>query len=890
MERIKLRATHTNSVNSVDTNSLVNVQLQNSTRPMEFTDIRKTVNQYEQYVKERKENNKYRLITTIRPYCTNVLFNVLTEIVYKEGNLNQNDFDVVIEGRTAKNVDSNMVYGPTTPTRQQMVRNTEYSKSDVGYVYYPGYDIFNNHILRNKSFKIVNPTQNKRNKEVSFNTIEDKQRYPSGEVIEFSTRLSLKENLAIRDKHLYNAEDLYSYIDSINTNLTEENGWFGFVNGSLVDARVNDVQIEDHDSLYIGRVDNSKNRCEFIDMFPDRSLYSFCPKYNQYQHRLEKNWDLTITYPYKKDSDKELVKNGLRIASIEKISGVFGRDVLLVRTYTKHGLQSGDSIYLYYSVDGKEWSKLSTSVNVTATGNLRQEQPDYFFYITDLSLILEALGESYWYDNETGRWKVSDKQINMALDRLDVALRHLVNGFESEYYFRVFRKLPNFKSTPETLTPETGINKQDYIQFLDKNKVRCDFAHENYRLAFSNTIYGDDNAQFTFTDTLDTTNITDHLGRPLSELYITVIKRNKGYKEWYTNKQFNGKEIEFSRCFGAVQSGLQFELDEKQYASQTWLNKRYHFGDITTMDAGSIGLDNEDNITIDEDEFYGDVVELKPADASETILGIVYHRFNTAQREYGLYGENLVYEDITSDDYDLDGFKINSTEVRNTIIRPEGYYYQAHYRIPLKSFGEVTQGSHYELKIHDAKPHFIDSGVKVMITTRRRHHLAENDVVYICDDFNNQWVPCHVIRVLDKASFLIDPYEKNGKDENGNQMAIFGDWSKLCDILSNENESQRYKVRQRNKEIPSYAIKVGVNSFLWRPMYGVGDEESVGLEHYPFVNDHFYIHRPIEFYLRRQDPHGYNGLYAKFEVPNDVPGKTLPVNNYEHKKEGDMVC
>ena len=41
----------------------------------------------------------------------------------------------------------------------------------------------------------------------------------------------------------------------------------------------------------------------------------------------------------------------------------------------------------------------------------------------------------------------------------------------------------------------------------------------------------------------------------------------------------------------------------------------------------------EDDITINENEFYGDVVEYEIVNCRETIVSNVYHRVNTAQRE-----------------------------------------------------------------------------------------------------------------------------------------------------------------------------------------------------------------------------------------------------------------
>ena len=85
METIQIRLGHTDSVNSVDRQNFLDVQLKNTSKLSHFTDIKETIDQYEQFKTERDNCHKYRLITTINPYCTNVLFNTFTEIVYAEG-------------------------------------------------------------------------------------------------------------------------------------------------------------------------------------------------------------------------------------------------------------------------------------------------------------------------------------------------------------------------------------------------------------------------------------------------------------------------------------------------------------------------------------------------------------------------------------------------------------------------------------------------------------------------------------------------------------------------------------------------------------------------------------------------------------------------------------
>ena len=86
MNQFKIRLNKTNSVNSVNKDNMVDVELQQTTNPYMFTtDIKDTIDQYEVFEAERAYCTNYRLITTIKPFCSNVLYNPITEIVYKEG-------------------------------------------------------------------------------------------------------------------------------------------------------------------------------------------------------------------------------------------------------------------------------------------------------------------------------------------------------------------------------------------------------------------------------------------------------------------------------------------------------------------------------------------------------------------------------------------------------------------------------------------------------------------------------------------------------------------------------------------------------------------------------------------------------------------------------------
>jgi hypothetical protein len=130
--------------------------------------VEKKVNEYALFMKEYENSNKYRLICSFRPICSNILFNTITEIVGDEGSdkcvfyglngpsvVNDTDLNNYLKytNRNIRDKYNKFVY----LTRAKMIEDTGYSHQKCGNIaYHCGYDIFNNHILRSKDFIVIN--------------------------------------------------------------------------------------------------------------------------------------------------------------------------------------------------------------------------------------------------------------------------------------------------------------------------------------------------------------------------------------------------------------------------------------------------------------------------------------------------------------------------------------------------------------------------------------------------------------------------------------------------------------------------------------------------------------------------------------------------------------
>ena len=326
----KILLNNKRSKSSANKKNIINAELERSGRILPFEGITSRIDEYKQYLKEKEASKKYRLTFTINPLCSNILFNNISEIVYKEGsddcvvfgnNKHSQYPEDGIEGISRYLKYKERVEGENnyTLTRQDLIRDTGFTHPEIGpLVYHCGYDIFNNHTLRKKEFNVINKidkitTRQENDKIVSinknkcggFNTISDYRRDSDGRIIEETLgRPTIGTEVASVkvEMHQYHLSNILTFSEAINENLVEENGWIGFINKAT-------LNIPNYKDISLNKTMNNNKHGEFIDMYPDRSLFSFIPKVNKYRNnRLEPNWDYCLTYPHKNIYDNELVQ------------------------------------------------------------------------------------------------------------------------------------------------------------------------------------------------------------------------------------------------------------------------------------------------------------------------------------------------------------------------------------------------------------------------------------------------------------------------------------------------------------------------------------------------------------------------------------------------------
>ena len=912
------------SKRSVNRDLRLTFQLEGNRRLLPMEKITTDINEEELYQKERENCNIIRLVSTINPICSNVLYNPLTEVVYKEGDKGVTSYISMgySEPMASVNLPKEIYYRTEFEKYLDLIRDTQLSQYDE-IKYHCGIDIFNNHIMRNTTFKTICQNGNGND----FNTIADKMRYYNGENVSYYED-NTDSNIASEPDgvlNLYTIDDVLTLDESLEKNLKVENGWVGFKNASNMPV------YKDNKKIPLNNVINNKQACEFICLAPEKDLFSFTPKYNKYKNRLEKNWHYYITYPSSSTTNVPYIRKGTNSLKIvyfdENTKNSGGKSGIKIYSITKHGLNVDDVVNIYNG------------------DNLIIKNSHVIFVDDDYTFTCERGGvviSNSWIDVNKDEWsdlakgditidgtKFSKKgnqltiksgitqyvtyilpngSVNIDPNTQDITYKQVVSGEEVEYYVRIFSHLPNWRFAKEK--PTAYNIYKDGSSLIKDNQV--DFENHISNLAFAKNVYGDDITQIVFTDDINIGGLKDNLGRPLTEIYLTLLKNNKGYKEWYNTDNWKDYkltnesiDIEYSHMFGKLNCGFNLSPHALKLEDDRILGHITRMSNVDSMVLN--GLTNLDDDSTDEiylydykdiegkeykktKNYYGDLCCLSRVVYAEKVIDEAMGRFNTAQRESN-WDLRPFKEDIKSDNYDANNeFASSITYISSDIDTSEGYCYKMHYKIPIKTYSNELEYQYPEVSKIKKREKYLDEinddkTSKTLfysgsIFTDVEHYLEANDVFLLYDLYNNIWYNGEVIKVKSLYEFECKIHiDCNDKENN---IPFTG--------ITDDNRLQ-YRILRKESTIPDYALltKDGTHRYIWRWILQNGNDSYSTNEVYPFTNGALYIHQNINVYVKRQDPNEYipnfNGSYFKVSpVHFDVSRE----NNY--KSEGDIVC
>ena len=746
----------------------LNVDLSAKSKLIPYSTAADMLGLYDLYTEERDACESYRMIFTVNPICTNVLYNAVTEPVYREGSLSavnlvetsilrtSEEFDEIFPNKVVPNeLDGTINQSGDSIDQTFAVRDTEISHEKIGdFKYHCGYDIFNNHLLRINDFEHVKIENDNFNEDV-FNTLFDYAiDYEGKPVKRILTETTDPITLSTTREYvrMYQLDTIKSMNTAFYDELRTVDGWFGFYNAgniNIPNAKIMDIETGDEKEISLNRILNNETPCGFIDLYPDRSLYSFIPKVNRYKKRLERNWDCTIAYPYKSDYDmfnrvminfsgtteewdswkvanQNKIPNAVRILNPRVTYNNVGDEIIEMHSILRHTIQPGDDVRIFFTVsdystgDYKEILRYSAPIKVVSVGDVNGNNTDRVFNVKlyDLMSICGVIEED---EEEAQDEFIVNKEKVLGLREQDGTVgkqvihffyRKIEDGCDDKYYFRKFKTFNYFEYTqipdcdridedptievkctdsereeferakaeavkvikdPTVITEESP----EYIRLGNDyfKKITRQLTYTQNKIAFAENIFGDRVAQVIFNDDICTTGLKDNLGRPLSVLYFTVVKTNRGHKEWYNSGITTDDAIEYSHCFGDVTSGL--DLPEDSGATNFNVRKLYNVfsgeceetnaeyldGLMLALDEAPVGdfidgtpIPIESGITLENfTEFYGDIIEFSRVNFKETEIEKVYHRFNTAQRECLLNDKyfDVRYDELVGDLFDV---------------------------------------------------------------------------------------------------------------------------------------------------------------------------------------------------------------------------------------------
>lgn len=1016
-----------NSKKSSNVNNGLNVRMGGKRRLLPMNDVAEVVSQYEQYQEERKNCETIRLTCQVNPICSNVLFNGITEVVRNEGsdtvtflnyhldNTNGRCFSGVtfksqemdfwgsgemkyqgtdeiinslsITTKLEKAVTSNTHYNNASniqskdPYREfvnlyptNAIRDTQLSNSKCGFVYHCGLDFLNNHLIRSKTFKTVCKMPNTFKDYGAFNTIADLMRDVQGnkvvEKMAFPIEAGVSDNAKFVVLHLYEYDDILTFEEAVNQKLIKKyEGWVGFKNTAKIKSY---EDFQDNKEMAIERPLMNYNAGDFIDMYPSRDLFSFVPKYNSWQKRIEKNWNYCITYPSSSftpsssaDPFTDIIEytdgiNALKaIYFDENTMSDNGTSQLVIYSIAKHGLVVGDYVNIYKTYYDSGTSA-DTSVVVLYNAEVKAVVDDWIFTVSSASLQLSpnwvlltnsdkvagaklelSFGSKikeydidsslkFFIDHSDPSKKyyiVNNSYVNFDESTQRISYKKVVSDIECDYYVRIFSRLPNFKFASGDTSSEYEIyrNRDGGENYVTKyGKKDYEFDNHLSRLAFAKNAYSDDVGEIVFTDDISIANLHDNLGRPITSLYLTIIKNNKGYKEWYgydvsDQDEWNvnmvnkySSDIEYSHCFGKITCGLEtseesmYDDDVKSIRSLSNVSDGsprvgYECSIINNnreYPNNKFRITNEEVWYDTDTNFYGDLCYYDNYNATEKHIQYIEHRVNTAQRESknaksANYFAKIFYDEIAKDDYDTqDSYEISTSAIDDEAnSRGEGYFYIPHYEIPIRTFDTLQSAMPDFLTIRSMSA---ISDTTYEIHTSQNHYLSMGDKAMLYDS------ELDVYYDLVALSGDTDAYKvftcKVYSDKDGKETPIYSGSSetdilkKLSSATANIKLSRYQLFKLDNIDCPNYAkvLKDGTCRVIWREVLNNGfnlRDETV--EEYPFTNGAFYINKKIDLYMRRQDPYAIWGLYNE----QDIAGDEMDVSNENsYSKEEDIEC
>jgi hypothetical protein len=356
--------------------------------------------------------------------------------------------------------------------------------------------------------------------------------------------------------------------------IVESNGWFGYYDDDKDTAQSYEQSAENFN-------DNQSSLCQFIPFDPGYNRLNFIDPDGVPNYRLK------MTYPAY-TTDLELVTNGGSSVSLSdglpvvNLTGITinDREYTILETAIQHGLTDDDEIKLYNFTDntGNDLGLNDRLFKVFKLGDQKNDNKERVVVLdinpNEISLNLGASSITRWVDD-----------------------------IESTYYVRVFSALTNEE-----------------------------LEYDIYPTGYETNYYDDGVASYNFKNDIDIDGIKDNLGRPLSEVFLTIIKKSGDT----TTQTLND-------IYWETESGISNFWTQKTGGFITTKNENINYN-IRAYNDSNFNQLYFSGITEDDTQFIGDIVEYNENELYEKVLEDFYQRINTSYREVTDQLEGYIYK------------------------------------------------------------------------------------------------------------------------------------------------------------------------------------------------------------------------------------------------------
>ena len=353
------------------------------------------------------------------------------------------------------------------------------------------------------------------------------------------------------------------------------------------------------------------------------------------------NWSLYVTYPNDNDYNQNMsytddvfentnnfvVSDGIPYVIKNRV--VNGKRMITFYCGYKHNINAGEYIYIPTAVNGRNLFEVY-SLGDQAYGNDDKVLNVYDYGFTGTPFNNGSTGNLKRVINPNNSGETT-----------------------SEYYVRKHKTLTTVSNVDLT---RMGFERSN---FPIKRQLEYSAATPNQiqRISVKD---GRDDYGFSIDRDIDIIGLTNNLGRPITELFITII--NKGYMGWFNNP-FN--PFLWVDNQSAIEIGWDFNF-RKNDVDNWWRKSNQYNKD--NIPYGSYQLNGKkffynDDLTVGH-ELKGDICEWNKYDQKETVLSKMSHKFS---------------------------FNNNLFDDNGTANLPFGYAYHPHYSVPLKVYSDYIE-------------------------------------------------------------------------------------------------------------------------------------------------------------------------------------------------------